>query len=81
MFMQTFMLAAKDRGLDTCAQGAWSLFWTATRRILSIPDDEYIIAGIALGVADDGAPVNGVVAAREAVDDFAVFHGFDAPTD
>lgn len=22
MFMQTFMLAAKDRGLDTCAQGA-----------------------------------------------------------
>ena len=28
MFMQTFMLAAKDRGLDTCAQGAWNLFWS-----------------------------------------------------
>ena len=81
MFMQTFMLAAKDRGLDTCAQGAWSLFWTATRRVLSIPDKEYIIAGIALGFADEDAPVNGVVAARESVDDFAVFHGFSPRID
>lgn len=75
MFMQTFMLAAKDRGLDTCAQGAWNLFWTATRRVLSIPDDEYIIAGMALGYADDEHPVNGVVASREAFESFATFHG------
>lgn len=74
MFMQTFMLAAKDRGLDTCAQGAWNLFWTATRRVLSIPDDEYIIAGMALGYADDGHPVNGVVAPREPLDRIATFH-------
>lgn len=74
MFMQTFMLAAKDRGLDTCAQGAWNLFWTATRRILSIPDDEYIIAGMALGYADADDPVNGVIAPREPLDQIATFH-------
>lgn len=74
MFMQTLMLAAKDRGLDTCAQGAWNLFWTATRRVLAIPDDEYIIAGMALGYADTDDPVNGVIAAREPLDTIATFH-------
>ncbi len=74
MFMQTFMLAAKDCGLDTCAQGAWNLFWTATRRILSIPEDEYVIAGMALGYADASNPVNGVVAPREPLDQVVTFH-------
>ena len=78
MFMQTLMLAAKDRGLDTCAQGAWNMFWTATRRILSIPDGEYIVAGMSLGYADGDHPVNGLRSPREAVDDFAVFAGFEA---
>ena len=74
MFMQTFMLAAKDRGLDTCAQGAWNLFWSATRRILSIPEDEYIIAGMALGYADSDHPVNGVIAPREPLEKIVTFH-------
>lgn len=74
MFMQTLMLAAKDRGLDTCAQGAWTLFWTVTRRVLSIPDDEYVIAGMALGYADPDDPVNGTIAAREPIEAIATFH-------
>ena len=37
IFMQSFMLAAKARGLDTCAQGAWNNYWTVTRRILGVP--------------------------------------------
>lgn len=76
MFMQTLMLAAKDRGLDTCAQGAWNLFWTETRRILNVSDDEYIIAGMSLGYADTDHPVNGVQSAREPIEEFATFHGF-----
>jgi nitroreductase len=74
MFMQTFMLAAKNRGLDTCAQGAWNQFWSATRRILSIPEDEYIIAGMALGYADLDDPVNGVIAPREPLDKIVTLH-------
>jgi nitroreductase len=76
MFMQTFMLAAKVRGLDTCAQGAWNNYWSVTRRVLNVPDDEYIICGISLGYADDSHPVNTLVSEREPVESFAVFHGF-----
>ena len=76
MFMQTLMLAARTRGLDTCAQGAWNTYWTVTRRVLNIPDDEFIVVGMSLGYADESHPVNGVVSEREPVDGFAVFHGF-----
>ena len=76
MFMQSFMLAAKVKGLDTCAQGAWNNYWSVTRRVLNVPDDEFIIAGMSLGYADDSHPVNTLVAERETVESFATFHGF-----
>ena len=76
MFMQSFMLAAKTKGLDTCAQGAWNNYLTVTRRVLNVPDDQYIICGISLGYADDGAAVNTLVSEREPVTSFATFHGF-----
>ncbi len=80
MFMQSIMLAAKAHGLDTCAQGAWNNYWTVTRRILGVPEDEYIIAGLSLGYADDSAPVNTLVSEREPLENFATFHGFDRET-
>lgn len=76
MFMQTLMLAARARGLDTCAQGAWNNYWSVTRRLLKVPDDEWIIAGMSLGYADESHPVNGVVSEREPLEAFATFHGF-----
>ena len=77
MFMQSFMLAAKVRGLDTCAQGAWNNFWSVTRRVLNVPDDEYIVVGLSLGYADESHPVNTLVSEREPVASFATFHGFE----
>ena len=76
IFMQTLMLVAKARGLDTCSQGAWNNFWSVTRRVLNVPEDEYIVAGMSLGFADETQPVNGLVADREPVESFATFHGF-----
>jgi len=76
MFMQTLMLAAKARGLDTCAQGAWNALWSATRRVLNVPDEEYIVCGMSLGYADESHPVNTLVSEREPVQAFATFHGF-----
>ncbi len=76
MFAMAIMLAAKARGLDTCAQGAWNNYWTVTRRVLNVPDEEYIIFGISLGYADDSHPVNTLVAEREPLESFATFHGF-----
>ncbi len=76
IFIQSILLAAKARGLDTCAQGAWNNYWTVTRRVLNVPEDEYIICGVSLGYADDSAPVNALVSEREPLENFAVFHGF-----
>jgi nitroreductase len=76
MFMQSLMLAAKVRGLDTCAQGAWNNYWSATRRVLNVPEDDYIVCGLSLGYADESHPVNTLVSEREPVENFAVFHGF-----
>jgi nitroreductase len=76
MFMQSLMLAAKARGLDTCAQGAWNAFWSATRRVLNVPEEDYIVCGISLGYADETHPVNTLVSEREPLENFAVFHGF-----
>jgi nitroreductase len=76
MFALAIMLAAKARGLDTCAQGAWNNYWTITRRVLRVPDDQYIVWGISLGWADDSDPVNALVSEREPLESFATFHGF-----
>ena len=77
IFMQTIMLAAKARDLDTCSQGAWNNFWSVTRRVLNVPDDEYIVCGMSLGYADESAPVNALVSEREPLASFASFHGFE----
>lgn len=73
MFMQTLMLSATARGLDTCAQGAWNQFWKVTKDVLDIPESEYIVCGMSLGYADETAPVNTLVAEREPLSSFAFF--------
>jgi nitroreductase len=79
MFLMALLLAAKARGLDTCAQGAWNQYWTVTRRVLNVPEDQYIICGVSLGYADEDHPVNALIAEREPIEAFATFHGYDDP--
>ena len=74
MFMQNIMLIAHQDGLATCSQGAWNQFHTVTRRVLSVPDDRFIICGMSLGYADPRAPVNTLVSAREPMSSFATFN-------
>ena len=74
MFMQNIMLIAHQDGLATCSQGAWNQFHTVTRRVLSVPDDRFIICGMSLGYADPSAPVNTLVSAREPMSSFATFN-------
>jgi nitroreductase len=77
MFIQTLLLAAHTRGLATCPQGAWNGYWTVTRRVLNVPEDQWIVCGVSLGWADERDPVNRLAAEREPVDAFATFHGFE----
>lgn len=74
IMVQTIMLAARARGLDTCAQGAWSNFWSVTKSQLHIPDTEFVVCGVSLGYAQVDAPVNTLVSQREALSTYVTLH-------
>jgi len=73
MFLQNIMIAARARGLDTCAQAAWTDFHGPVREVLGIGQEEIIIAGMALGYADHGKVENGLATARVELDEFVTF--------
>lgn len=76
ILMQSIALVAESRGLGVCMHGAWHDFWTVTKRVLDIPESQYVVVGMSLGYVDDTAPVNRLVTEREPVENFVRFHGF-----
>lgn len=76
MWMQTVMLLLRAKGLDSCAQEAWSLFHTSIRQHLPIPDSHIIFAGMAIGYADHTAPVNALVSERAELEQYIIMRGF-----
>lgn len=74
MFVQTFLIAARGHGLDTCPQAIFARFHGVVRRELAIPDSEVIVCGIALGKADPEAPANRLVPERAPVENFTNWH-------
>jgi nitroreductase len=76
MFLQNIMTAARARGLDTCAQAAWSQYHRVIRSALGVPEQEIVVCGMALGYADRDAPVNTMKTERATARDFMSFHGF-----
>jgi nitroreductase len=76
MFMQSIALATVERGLASCMQEAWGAIRNTLARHFSLPENEVVYCGMALGHADPDAPVNRLRADRAPVDDFAVFRGF-----
>ncbi|MYN28715.1 nitroreductase [Duganella levis] len=75
MFLQNIMLAARARGLDTCAQAAFNAFHEIIARELSIPAEQMLVCGMSLGYADLDSIENTLVTQRVAVGDFTTFHG------
>ena len=71
MFMQNVMLLARERGLHSCAQEAWAVWHRIIRDTLSVPDNQMIFCGMALGFADATAPVNALITERAPLEDFA----------
>jgi nitroreductase len=76
MFLQNVMTAARARGLDTCAQAAWSHYHRAIRPVLGLTEQEIVVCGMALGFADPDAPENAMRTERVTADGFMAFHGF-----
>jgi nitroreductase len=73
MFLQTIMLAARARGLHTCAEAAIASYPDIVRRELGIGTDRIVICGMALGYADPDAHVNTFQPPRLELDEYAVF--------
>ncbi|MBI4273177.1 MAG: nitroreductase [Rhizobiales bacterium] len=75
-YIQTVMLLARDRGLHTCGQEAWTHWHKTVYSLLDIPPHFILFCGIALGYADESVPINKWRAPRASVDSFATFAGF-----
>jgi nitroreductase len=76
IFIGSLTIAARGRGLDTCAQAAFADFHGVIRPLLGIAQSEILICGLALGYADPDAIENRMVTERAPVDQFATFSGF-----
>jgi nitroreductase len=76
MVMQNLMLLAEERGLATCPQEAWAAVHDIVGRHLGLPPERILYCGIALGYADEAAPINQWRTEREKLETFARFRGF-----
>jgi nitroreductase len=76
IFIANIMLLARERGLHTCPQEAWSLWGQTIREQVGVPDGELVFCGIALGYAVPDSAVNQLRSERAQVNECAEFRGF-----
>jgi nitroreductase len=74
IYAQTLLLAFTSRGIDTCAQGALSLYPSIIREHLGLDNTHRIIYGISFGYEDVAAPANATRVGRASLDASLVFH-------
>jgi nitroreductase len=73
MFLQTFMLLAREVGLDTCAQEAWSIKHDSVSKYVKADKNEILFCGMAIGYKDNKAPINSLKSERRPLNDWAKF--------
>ena len=77
MFMQTFMLLAVSEGLATCAQEYWARYPKTVAKFVGLPDDHMLFSGMALGYADETAPINSWRTRRDPPEVWLEMKGFE----
>ena len=73
MFLQNFMLLAKEAGLDTCPQDAWAIKQESVTAFVKAPDELMLFCGMAIGYKDDKAKINKLRTQRRSFEDWATF--------
>ena len=73
MFLQTFMLLAKEAGLDTCAQEAWSMKHDSVSKFVKAEDSDILFCGMAIGYRDESAAINTLKSERRPLKEWAKF--------
>ncbi len=76
MLMQSIALAAWERGVASCMQEAWARMRTPLHAHFGLGETEMVYCGMALGYADDAAPINTLRSDRAEVDEITEFKGF-----
>jgi len=74
--MQSVMLLAREHGLHTCAQEAWSVWHRTVGEFLGLPDELMLFSGMALGIRDESAPINRLRTDRAPLEEIATLRGF-----
>lgn len=77
MYMQSVMLLAAERGLDTCAQEFWARYPLTVARAVDLPGDHMVFSGMALGYADPDHPINAWRSTRDPVEVWCELKGFE----
>ena len=77
MLILAVALAAQSKGLGTCMQEAWASFRAPLKAQLNLAAHEMVYCGMALGYANENAPVNRLRSERMPVNELASFVGFD----
>ena len=73
MFLQTFMLLAREAGLDTCPQEAWAMKQESVTAFVEAPDELMLFCGMAIGHQDESEKVNELRTSRRPIEDWTVF--------
>jgi nitroreductase len=77
MFMQTVMLLAVERGLDTCPQEFWASWPKTVAAYIHLPEDHMLFAGMSMGYRIPDHPLNTYRTPRVPFEEFAEIRGFD----
>lgn len=72
-FLQSIMIAARGQGLHTCPQAAWNGFSSIILPHIGAGAGEMLVCGMALGYADETAPVNTFHTPRVPVHEFTTW--------
>jgi nitroreductase len=73
MFLQSIMVAARARGLDTCPQAAFTQYHKIIAAQLGLPENEQVVCGMALGYADTTKIENSLITERMRLEEFVKF--------
>jgi nitroreductase len=76
-YVNTLALLARGYGLDTCPQVLWTRMHQIVRASLSIPPEQLLYCGMAIGYGDRHHRVNSFRTRRANTNEFCRFFGFE----
>ena len=75
MFMQSIALLAREHGLHTCPQEAWSVWHKTIAEFFSTPEELMLFCGMGIGYMDESHPINTLRTERAPLEEIATFVG------